>query len=150
MCPSKNKQKNTCKYEGTKVFPGEETICSTPTRDSDGPNSTGVLSVEQTSSQCFLLPLKMLPRVEPVSTQVKTAEKALWKRVLYVYLLLRVFLFWKKEILTITKFRYTGLVPADGFSADKLGYRKIQVKVNCAALFIFPIWLAARIFQDLL
>lgn len=36
------KQKQTCKYEGTKVFPGEETIYSTPPRDSDGPNSAGV------------------------------------------------------------------------------------------------------------
>lgn len=50
----------------------------------------------------------------------------------------------------VTKFRYAGLVPADGFSTDKLGYRKIQVKINCAVLFIFPVWLAARIFKDLL
>jgi len=35
--------------------------------------------VEQTSSKCFLLPLKMLPGVEPVPTQVRTAEKAVWK-----------------------------------------------------------------------
>lgn len=46
----------------------------------------------------------------------------------------------------VTKFRYTGLVPVGGFCTDKLGYRKIQVKINCAVLFIFPIWLAAKIF----
>lgn len=57
----------------------------------------------------------------------------------YVSLPLTDFLFWKKEILMITKSRYAGLVPADGFSTDKLGSRKIQVRINCAVLVIFPI-----------
>lgn len=63
----------------------------------------------------------MLPRVEPVPTQVMTAEKALSKRVIYAHLLLAHFLFWNSETLMITKFRHTGRVPADGFSIDKLG-----------------------------
>jgi hypothetical protein len=61
-----------------KVFPGEETICLAPTRDlSGGHNSSGVLSVERTSSRCFILPWKMLPEVESVPIQVKPMEKVL-------------------------------------------------------------------------
>lgn len=36
-------------------------------------------SKPQVNGLFFFLPLKMLPRVEPVPTQVKTAEKAVWK-----------------------------------------------------------------------
>lgn len=37
---------------------------------------------------------------------------------MYVHVLLKHFLFWKNEMLIMTKFRHTGLVPADGFSTN--------------------------------
>lgn len=45
-----------------------------------------------------------------------------------------------------TTFRHTGLVPAGGFSIDKLGLvGKIQVKANDAVLLIFPARWAASL-----
>lgn len=65
----------------------------------------------------FLLPLKMLP-VELAASR-SGLRRRLCRNMLFLYL--THFLFYEKEILMTTTLRHTGLVPADGFSIDKLG-----------------------------
>lgn len=148
MCPSKKnkKQKQTCKYEGAKVFPGEETIYSTPTRDSDGPNSAGVRpfcganlksvfsfafknasksrTCIHTGQDCREGFVEMSPLCIPATHRFPLLEKGDTND-------------------NNIQIRWPG---ASRWLFYKLGSRKVQVRINCAVLFIFPIWLAARIF----
>lgn len=92
----------------------------------------------ETSSASFILPLKMLPGVEPTFVEMCRCGQ-----LLLVLLLLQ-----ESQMLMITaKLRQTGLAPADGFSTveTRLVW-KIQVKRNCAIVFIMSVWLAAILF----
>lgn len=57
----------------------------------------------------------------------------------------RLFLFWTKEILIVTKLGPPGPVPACGFSTDKLGYGGRCRLAGSAVTVTFPVSLAARL-----